>query len=262
MMDTKNNWFIEDKLDKKKCNFVDEAGNFYILGEFDESISQNIVPNLIKKIAEEEDKPNPQIWFYINSNGGYCHELYNILALLDIAKAKGIRIYTVITGRAYSCGSMLAIHGDHRAIYKYGRHLMHLGEAGTVNHTFKQLERETSTVKEHFENIVKMYIDNTDIPEKQIREMLLDDSCFLNAEECKKLGLVDEILGEVIPDPVINVADNDSIVVNGMRVKIKIDEKRQAKEKEKAKKKEEKKKAKESKKTTKVKEPKKEKETL
>jgi len=262
MMDTKNSWFIEDKLDKKKCNFVDEAGNFYILGEFDESISQNIVPNLIKKIAEEEDKPNPQIWFYINSNGGYCHELYNILALLDIAKAKGIRIYTVVTGRAYSCGSILAMHGDHRAIFKYGKHLMHLGEAGTLNHTFKQLERETNTIKEHFENIVKMYIDNTDIPEKQIREMLLDDSCFLNAEECKKLGLVDEILGEVVPDPVVTVADNDSIVVNGMRVKIKIDEKRQAKEKEKAKKKEEKKKAKESKKTVKVKEPKKEKETL
>ena len=65
----KNMRYLEDKLDKKKCNFVDDAGNFYILGEFDESISQNIVPNLIKKIAEEEDKPNPQIWFYINSNG-------------------------------------------------------------------------------------------------------------------------------------------------------------------------------------------------
>ena len=253
MNDTKGTWFLEDKMDKKKSNFVDEAGNFYILGEFDESISQNIVPNLIKKIAEEEDKPNPQIWFYINSNGGYCHELYNILTLLDIAKAKGIRIYTVVTGRAYSCGSMLAMHGDHRAIFKYGKHLMHLGEAGTLNHTFKQLERETNTIKEHFENIVKMYIENTKIPEKQIREMLLDDSCFLNAEECKKYGLVDEIIGEEIPDPVITVADNDSIVVNGMRVKIKIDEKRQAKEKEKQKKKEAKEKEKQEKKSKKEK---------
>ena len=218
-----SDFISEDEAQKNKIlNYMDKNGNFYILGEFDETISENVVPNLVKKIEEEEDKPEGKIIFYINSNGGYCHELYNLLALIDIAKQKGIRIYTIITGRAYSCGSMLAIHGDHRAIYKYGTHLMHLGEAGTLNHTFKQLERETNFIKEHFENIVKMYVENTNISEKQIREMLLDDSCFLNAEQCKELGLVDEIIGEEVEPPEVTVKDGMKLDMNGLVIKIKV----------------------------------------
>ena len=218
-----SDFISEDEAQKNKIlNYMDKNGNFYILGEFDETISENVVPNLVKKIEEEEHKPEGKIIFYINSNGGYCHELYNLLALIDIAKQKGIRIYTIITGRAYSCGSMLAIHGDHRAIYKYGTHLMHLGEAGTLNHTFKQLERETNFIKEHFENIVKMYVENTNISEKQIREMLLDDSCFLNAEQCKELGLVDEIIGEEVEPPEVTVKDGMKLDMNGLVIKIKV----------------------------------------
>lgn len=227
----------DDKNKNKVLNYMDKDGNFYILGEFDSSISENVVPHLVKRIQEEEDKTNPSIWFYINSNGGYCHELYNLLTLIDIAKSKGIKIYTVVTGRAYSCGSMLAIHGDHRAIYKYGNHLMHLGSTGEEVHTFKQIERTNDNWKEHFNHIVKMYVDNTKMSEKEVREHLKDDLCWLNAEQCKELGLVDEIIGEPVPEPVIKVADNDSITVNGMRVRIKVDEKRQAKEKAKEEKK-------------------------
>lgn len=208
---------------KKMHNYVDADGNVYILGEFDDTISENVVPALVKRIKElDGGDPDSKIFFYINSPGGYCHELYNLLALIDMAKQKGIRIYTIITGRAYSCGSMLAIQGDHRAIYKYGTHLMHLGEAGTINHTFKQLERETNNIKEHFENIVKMYVENTNIPEKQIREMLKDDSCFLNAEQCKEMGLVDEIIGEELEPPEVTVKDGMNLEVNGMVIKIKV----------------------------------------
>ena len=212
----------DDAKSQQKLNYVDTSGNVYILGEFDDSISENVIPHLVKRIKELDEEPDPKLFFYINSNGGYCHELYNLLALIDIAKAKGIKIYTIVMGRAYSCGSMLAIHGDHRAIYKYGTHLMHLGEAGTVNHTFKQLERETKFVKEHFENIVQMYVKNTNIPEKQIREMLLDDSCFLNAQQCKEMGLVDEIIGEETEPPEVWVKDGTNLDMNGMVVKIRV----------------------------------------
>lgn len=236
---------LDENAKNKTLNYMDKDGKFYILGEFDSSISENVVPNLVKKIEEEEDKPNPTIWFYINSNGGYCHELYNLLTLIDIAKAKGIKIYTVVLGRAYSCGSMLAIHGDHRAIYKYGNHLMHLGTTGEEVHTFKQIERTNDNWKEHFNNIVKMYVQNTKMTEKEVRERLKDDLCWMNADECKKLGLVDEIIGEPIQIPIIKVADNDTVTVNGMRVKIVVDEKRQAKEKAKQEKREKKAKEKE-----------------
>lgn len=213
---------VDGENQQKMMNYVDNLGNIFILGEFDSSISQNVVPGLLKRIKEETGKPDGQIWFYINSRGGLCSELYNLLSLIDIAKSLGIKIFTVVTGNAYSCGSMLAIHGDHRAIYKYGRHLVHLGQQSDYVQTFKQIERTNEKMIEHFDNIVKMYKDNTKMSEKQIREILLDDSFYLNAEDCKKYGFVDEIIGEKHPIEEISVKDGDVIEVNGLPLKIRV----------------------------------------
>jgi len=228
---TCNDYCLDDDLSKKILNYVDSNGNVYILGEFDSTISQYVVPALLKKMQEEADKPDGQIWFYINSRGGYCSELYNLLSLIDMAKSMGIKIYTVVMGNAYSCGSMLAIHGDHRAIYKYGRHLAHLGQQADSVSTFKQIERSTTKMIEHFENIVQMYKDNTKMPEKMIREVLLDDSFYMNAEECKKYGFVDEIIGEKAPIEEVEVKDGDVLQVNGVPLKVKIKENKKEKSK-------------------------------
>ena len=216
---------------KKMLNYVDNSGNVYIMGDFDESISENVVPNLVKRIKELEDTEDARIFFYINSHGGVVSELYNLLALIDLAKMRGIKIYTIVTGNAFSCGCMLAIHGDHRAIYKYGKHLMHLGEQGNSVQTFKQMERCNKEAKEHFENIVQMYIENTNIPEKDVRKMLEDDCCYLNAQECKELGLVDEIIGEQVEPPEVIVRDGMNLEVNGMVVKIKVGDPKENKKK-------------------------------
>ena len=207
---------------KKMLNYVDNSGNVYILGDFDESISENVVPNLVKRIKELEDTDDAKIFFYINSHGGVVSELYNLLALIDLAKMRGIKIYTIITGNAFSCGSMLAIHGDHRAIYKYGKHLMHLGEQGNSVQTFTQMERCNKEAKEHFENIVQMYVENTNMTEKQVRDILKDDCYYMNAEECKKLGLVDEIIGEEVEPPEVWVKDGTNLDMNGLVVKIRV----------------------------------------
>jgi ATP-dependent Clp protease protease subunit len=221
----KNNFTENDVADngsQKIVNFVDNDGNVFILGEFDSTISQNVVPGLAKKIRDEANKPDGQIWFYINSNGGYCSELYNLLSLIDLAKSLGIKIFTVNMGRAYSCGSMLAIHGDHRAMYKYARHLLHLGQQGDEVTTFEQISRTHKRWNEHFDNIVRMYKDNTKMEEKEIREILKDDGYFMNAEECKKYGLVDEIIGEKKLPQVIEVSDGDTVSLDGMPVIIRL----------------------------------------
>ena len=184
--------------ESKKLNFVEDS-NVYILGEFDESISSDVVPALNKLIDTLDDlasSKNNTITFYINTSGGNVNELYNLLALIDIAKQKNIKIKTVVTSDAFSCASLLAIHGDERLIYKFGTHLLHLGCVSTSVCTFTQLKRNEKFIKEHFENIVKMYVENTKIPEEKVRELLIDDTCFLNANECKEMGLVDKIIGE------------------------------------------------------------------
>jgi ATP-dependent protease ClpP protease subunit len=182
--------------DQKLLNYVSSTGDVFILGEFDSTISQHVVPALRQLIDEKAKERDAFITIYINSNGGYTHELYNLLSLIELAHARGVGIVTVVTGRAYSCGSMLAIHGDHRVMYKYASHIIHLGRQGALDiSTEKQIKRETTQMENHFNNIRKLYKEHTKLPAKELEEALTDDSYFLTAEECVKYGLCDEILG-------------------------------------------------------------------
>lgn len=180
----------------KILNFVSQDGDVFILGDFDDSITVNVIPNIVKLIDEKVDKVDPTLVFYINSYGGEAKHLYSLMTLIAMAKARGITIITVNMGYAYSCGSMLSILGDKRYMYKYAQNLMHLGCQGDDVSTFKQIERVSKAWQEHFENIVDVYKKHTKMSEEQIRKELSDDSKFLNAEECIKYGLADEIIDE------------------------------------------------------------------
>lgn len=182
--------------DNKLLNYVSTDGDVYIMGEFDNTISQHVVPAFKQLIENKAKERDAFITIFINSNGGFCHELYNMLSLIELAHARGIGIVTVVMGRAYSCGSMLAIHGDHRVMYKYANHIIHLGNTGSLGmSTEKQIEREHESMKRHFANIRKIYKEHTKLPAKELEEALTDDSYSLSAEECLKYGICDEILG-------------------------------------------------------------------
>lgn len=178
-----------------KLNYVDD-GKIYILGEFDETISQNVVPEFTKLIAAKKDQKNAEINIYINSHGGYENELLALQALCDLARKEGIKIVTYVLGIAYSCGSLLAVYGDKRYMYKDAMNLMHLGETTKTVKTPLQLERINKFVNEFFERTIQTYKKCTKMPEKEIRKRLEDDKYFLNAQECLKYGLCDEIIGE------------------------------------------------------------------
>ena len=179
---------------QKSKNFVTDDGNVYILGEFDSSISTEViyaVMSLIDQIAAIKD---PVLNIYINSYGGEASVLFSLLSMLDIAKKKGISIHTHVIGVAYSAGSILAAYGDHRTMSKYSDHLLHLGCAGAEFSTFEQLKREAENNVKHFNKILQIYLDHTKISQKRLIEMLKDDKQYLDAEQCLKYGICDEII--------------------------------------------------------------------
>lgn len=190
---TKESECAIQSVEKGGVNYV-EDNNVYILGEFDNSISKNIMPNMLKIINSQSNLKNGKIDFYINSNGGYTHELYGLLSMIALAKSNGIKIRTFNLGRAYSAGSYLAVVGDERKMYKYAFNLLHLGTTWESNSTIKQLDRNHTRQKEHFNNLIRIYKEHTKLTERQIKEMMADDCCFLNAKKCLKYGIVDEII--------------------------------------------------------------------
>lgn len=179
---------------QKSKNFVTDDGNVYILGEFDSTISTEVIYALVSLTEQIAHIKNPTIHIYINSYGGDASELFSLLSILDDAKKKNITIYTHVIGVAYSAGSILAAYGDYRTMSRYSDHLLHLGCAGAEFSTFEQLKREAENNVKHFNKILQIYSEHTKIPKKKLTEMLKDDKLYLDADQCLKYGICDEIV--------------------------------------------------------------------
>lgn len=173
-------------------NFV-KNGVVYILGEFDNTISKNVIPEIVKMIEEKKRISESKIDIYINSPGGLVHELIGLLSVLQLAKNAGVTICTYNIGIAHSCGSLLFIFGDVRAMYRNAESLMHLGCAGDFCSTYEQLERSTNRTKWHFDRIVNMYVEHTKMNRRKVEKLLKDDNCYMDADTCLKNGICDEI---------------------------------------------------------------------
>lgn len=174
-------------------NFVFKS-NVYILGPFDRSISQKVIPKLVDLIEAERHKKEPKITVYVNSYGGVVPELLGLLALLQQAKDYGIKIVTVVLGRAVSCGSLLACYGDERKMYRHALHLAHLGAQVDMVSTNEQVDRTSKKWKWHFKTILEMYHEATGCPKKKLEALLKDDCGWLTPEECLELGFATEII--------------------------------------------------------------------
>lgn len=183
----------DEMLERKTSNFV-RNGKVYILGDFDETISRYVIPDLTDMVAEGVNRSDLVIPFYINSYGGEANELDGLMSMINMAKSTGITIVTYNIGVACSCGSLLACVGDKRFMYRGASNLMHLGSIATESKTYEQAKRNSVLTKDFFDNTVRTYVENSKMDEKEVRRVLADDMFWMNAKECKKRGLVDYIV--------------------------------------------------------------------
>lgn len=177
--------------DKKELNFFDK--HFYIHGDFDESISTNIIPKLIDEIEAKRNQKDATIKFFIASNGGSSFMLENILAHVERAKSLGIIVETYVFSHAYSAGSVLACAGSfgHRYIGESAEHLLHLPRTGTgCVSTDLQLDRNVERAKRHFNRSRARYKKYAKV--KNLTKMLKDDDYFLYGQEIIDNGLADK----------------------------------------------------------------------
>lgn len=184
---------MED-INKKSKNFVTDDGNIYILGEFDSTISTEVIYAVVSLIEHVSTRKDPELNIYINSYGGDAYQLFSLLSVLDMARKRGIRINTHVIGAAYSAGSLLAVYGDRRTMSKFSEHLLHLGSSGSIFSTLEQLRRETENSVKHFGKIFQIYQHCTKIPKKKLEEMLKDDKMYLDPAQCLKYGICDEVV--------------------------------------------------------------------
>lgn len=181
--------------EKEKTSNYFSGNKFFILHNFNDKLRDGIVIPLTDKIEELSQKKDAIIDIYINSHGGDAELCLHIIALIELAKSRGITVRTIVTDVANSAGSLVAIAGTpgHRYIARTAEQCVHYGsQYGWVETTPLQIERNTDHKKRHFQKLIGLYKKYSNIP--NIEEKLKDDSYFLTAKECIQYGLSDKYL--------------------------------------------------------------------
>lgn len=171
-------------------------GNVFFLADFDDNMEASIVLPLIKEIQNQRRLKDGKIDLYINSFGGYRHLVFQLISLVENAKREGITVRTIVPDIAYSAGSILAVTGTpgERYIEKTAEHLIHYGMTASQESTPEQVERNYVQKQEGFKKILNHYQKHTKVEREELDRLMNDDSAYLTAAKCIKLGLADKYM--------------------------------------------------------------------
>ena len=172
--------------------------NWFLISDFDDELEDIIIP-LTREIQNQSEKNGGSINIIINSYGGYVHTAVTIVELMEMAKAQGVLVRTIVPAAAMSAGSYVAIAGTkgERYIGKIAEHLVHHGQISSLETTFKQIDRFTAWKERSFKYGLAHYRKYCNIPD--LETQLMDDGFFVTAKECIKWGLADKYLEKLHP---------------------------------------------------------------
>ena len=156
-------------------------------GEFHDGMS-SIITNQLLVLANNSKE---DITMYINSPGGVCT---SGLAIYDTMQMIENNVKTIVTGSACSMGAFILSAGTKG--YRYStpssRIMIHMVSGGAQG-TTKDMEirfEEQKRINKYLNERLAIHCKKT---VKQI-EQATDRDCWMNAEEAKKFGIIDDIL--------------------------------------------------------------------
>lgn len=185
----------EEESKKPRLNFVRD-GNFYIYGDIDESIPENIIAPFIDVLhSQMKLAPNERssIIFNICSEGGYYNYAMDLVNLFRVAIKSGIEIQTTVFSFAGSAASMIAVSGSKRFATPDAVHLVHFVRSWNFSHNPEMSKRNQQYEDFINKQIVKLYEEKTKL--KNVSSKLTADNYMVcGAKELLKQGFIDYIL--------------------------------------------------------------------
>jgi len=160
----------------------------FLTGPIDDNLSNLIVAQLL--FLESED-PQADISLYINSPGGSVTAGLSILDTMNFIKPS---VSTLCVGQAASMGAVLLCAGDKKKRFclSNSRVMIHqpLGSFQGQATDFEIQAKEILSIRKRLNEILSK---NTGQTIKKIQSDTERDN-FMNPEDAKKYGLIDEIL--------------------------------------------------------------------
>jgi ATP-dependent Clp protease protease subunit len=133
----------------------------------------------------------PPIKIWIDSYGGSVYQCFGLLSVMDNSKTP---IHTIVTGCAMSCGFMILICGHRRFGHALSTPLYHQVSTGFWG-KMKDMEEDYVETKRLQAKIEEITLSRTKITKKKLEKIYVRKiDWFMDADEAKKLGVIDEIL--------------------------------------------------------------------
>ncbi|WP_294094942.1 ATP-dependent Clp protease proteolytic subunit [Sphingomonas sp.] len=145
----------------------------------------------------ESENPKKDIWMYINSPGGVVTAG---MAIHDTMQYIRPKVGTVCIGQAASMGSFLLAAGEPgmRVALTNSRIMIHQPSGGAQGMA-SDIQIQAKEIQRIKDRMNALYVKYTGKPLEEI-ERAMDRDTFLEAEEAKAFGLVDEVF-EKRPTP-------------------------------------------------------------
>ncbi len=159
----------------------------FITGEVEDHMASLIVGQLLYL---ESNNPKKDIWMYINSPGG---AVTAGMAIHDTMQYIRPRVGTVCIGQAASMGSFLLSAGEPgmRVALTNSRVMVHQPSGGARGMA-SDIEIQAKEILRIRKRMNDLYAKYTGKPLKEI-EKAMDRDTFLEADEAKAFGIVDEV---------------------------------------------------------------------
>ncbi|HXK40090.1 MAG TPA: ATP-dependent Clp protease proteolytic subunit [Candidatus Paceibacterota bacterium] len=160
----------------------------FLGGEVDDHAANIIIAQLLHLESQDTDK---DIWFYVNSPGGYTH---SGLAIIDTMNHIKPDVATVCVGMAASMGAVILASGakGKRKILPNAEVMIHQPWGG-VQGRAADIEISAKQILKTRERLNKILAEATGQPVSRI-EKDIDRDYFMSADEAKSYGVVDEVL--------------------------------------------------------------------
>lgn len=153
------------------------------------NIALEAVAQELKHSANVMKTEPANIHLHINSYGG------SVLAgfsTVDYILKSDVPVTTVIDGCAASAATIISVTGQHRKMHKHSYMLIHQLSSGLWG-KYQEMQDKMENCDRFMKMIMDIYKEHTEIPAKQMSNMLKHD-LWWDAETCLKYGLVDEII--------------------------------------------------------------------
>ena len=154
-------------------------------------ITDETSSDFLKWIHKMETSEDPAL-IAVNSNGG---DLESTMAIADMIRLSKVRIFTMAFGMAKSGAALIVASGNHRVSFpntNFMIHQMHTRLKGAYDRIVEELNYDHMLHGQY----VQMLSEFTRKKPDSIRKILQRDY-YMNSEESKKFGLIDEILDHV-----------------------------------------------------------------